>query len=178
MRKAVGKSQLEEYADGNNHCAGSGKDPMDLSQAESECGQKVNEGKGLTGLLKRKLSADLVAKIMSDSESEWEESDSPEEYQMDCVWTPPGSKIRRRSKGTKKGVRRMPKIPDSSNSDGSVDSGDEESLGVGREVKGTKAIEVRQSKKIAEAEVLESEDEFLDDEDWFGTVCAIIGGLI
>jgi len=70
MRKAVGKSQLEEYADGNNHCAGSGKGPMDLSQAESECGQKVNEGKGLTGLLKGKLSADLVAKIMSDSESE------------------------------------------------------------------------------------------------------------
>jgi hypothetical protein len=65
----------------------------------------------------------------------------------------------------KKGVRRMPKIADSSNSDRSEDSEDEQTLVVRKQVKGTKALKGRQSKKIAEAEVSEREDEFLDDED-------------
>jgi hypothetical protein len=59
----------------------------------------------------------------------------------------------------------MLKIPDSSSSDGSVDSGNEHHLVARREAKGAKALEGRQSKIIAEAEVPDSEDEFLDDED-------------
>jgi hypothetical protein len=170
MRTAVGKRKLwlEEYADGNNDSGDSGKNPMDRLRG-TLMGEKMKNGKALSELLKRKLSAELAAKVMSDLESAFEsesdESESPEEDQMHGVWTPAGSKIRWRSKGTKKGVRRMPKIPDSPSSDGSVDSRDEETLGARREVKGTKALKGRQSKKIAEAEVSESEDEFLDDED-------------
>jgi hypothetical protein len=84
---------------------------------------------------------------------------------MDGVWTLARSRSRRFSKGTKRAVRRMSKIADSSSSDGSVASGNEETLMTRREVKGTKALKGIKSKKIAEAEIPESEDEFLDDED-------------
>ena len=100
-----------------------------------------------------------------DSESDSEESDSPEENQLDGVWTLARSRSRICSKGTKRVVRRMSKISDSSSSDGSVDSEEEQTLMVRKQVKGTKALKGRQSKKFAEAEVSESEDEFLDDED-------------
>jgi len=50
--------------------------------------------------------------------------------------------------GVKRAVRRMSKISDSSSSDGSVASGNEETLMTRREVKGTKALKGRQSKKL------------------------------
>ncbi len=55
MIMAVGrkKPKAKDCGDGDYNCACSGKNPMDLVPADTNCGQKLNEGKELLALLKR-----------------------------------------------------------------------------------------------------------------------------
>jgi hypothetical protein len=110
MRLAVGKRKprVENSDDGGYANAAAGADMMDPIQAKPQGWEKAKKGKELAEFSKRKLSTHLAAKKMSDSElesesdSEFCESDSPDEDHTDDVCTP--ARSRRSSKRTKRVV--------------------------------------------------------------------------